>query len=149
MRQLRVIILATLILTSFEVGAFTLTEEERLQIDLQEARARATDFRDHLRRLEKAAKDREQFAYESKQARQISEAKDEQARVLFIEKRNSIVPDDAIRERLEKEWDAQKLREDAKMDAYRRDFIAKKASVQQTIDREASIDANKEFELTP
>ncbi len=129
--------------------AFRADEEEQLRIDLKEARARATDFKAHIRRLKSLEENRERFAQESKIIRDRDEAQAERSRVAFIVKRNAQVPDDAIRERLEREFEAEQEREAARMDVVRRNYLSKKRAVAQTIEREASIDENVEFDLKP
>ncbi|HVK60785.1 MAG TPA: hypothetical protein VM432_04505 [Bdellovibrionales bacterium] len=149
MNILRFSLFALLILGGVSGHTFTLSEEENLQIDLREARGRATDFKAHIQRLEKMEKDREQHAQESKTARAAVEAQLERDRQAFVRERNVKVPDDTIRDRLEKEWEAEQARKEKVMDQARLEYLRKRAAVTQTIEREATIDENVEYGLTP
>jgi hypothetical protein len=140
-------VLALMIGFGANAHAFGSSEEEQLQIDLREARARATDFKGHIQRLEEAQRKRDQYAQDSKDARVVLEAQQERDREVFVEKRNSVVPDDTIRDRQEIEFNLQAEREDARMNLARVEFLRKKRAVAETIEREASIDENVEFDL--
>lgn len=149
MSIMRVLSFLVLVLCVSEAGAFRADEEGQLLLDLKEARSRATDFKAHVKRLKDLEIARERYAQESKDARARVEEAFERSRLAYVKERNSKVPDDAIRERLEKEFEAQKARDEEKMNTARIIFLRKKRAIAETIAREATIDENVEFDLTP
>lgn len=125
--------------------AFTRSEDELMRADVQEAKARARDFRAQQERAAKAEAERETAANEIKAERAEFEEEQEKARVRFVEVRNSNPDPEVEMDRLEKAFDARKIAEDEEMDQNRLGYLRKRAAVQKTIETEAYIDPNEEY----
>lgn len=156
MKNTRVSILKLLVSFSFSVSlailagvekapAFTRSEDELMEADVKEAKARARDFQAQQERTAKADAEREVASGEIKLERARFDEQSEEARVRYIENRNS-KPDPEIEiTKLESQFDEKKKREDDLMEANRVNYLKKRAAVQHTIESEAYIDQNLEY----
>jgi hypothetical protein len=135
------------VLIGIKAFAFSRSEDELMRAEVQEAKARARDFQAQQERAAKADREREVAAGEIKAERNKFEEMQEQARIRFVEIRNSKPDPQLEEERLEKQFEAQKALEDEKTEQNRASYLRKRAAVQKTIETEAYIDPNAEYGL--
>lgn len=132
-----------------KIEAFVRSEDELMQAEIQEAKARAKDFKANQERMAKLEAEREKAVGEIKKQRARDEEEAEKVRQAFIQKRNSQPDMTAAQEKLEREDDERRAREEAEMDKKRREYLNKRAKVEDIINREAYIDPAEEYDLKP
>ena len=142
-KQLRAISLATLVSLLLGVPtarAFITSEEQIWESDIFEAKRRARDFLDHLRREQELELERESTAHERTLERIADQKAYEKLRTDYLVERDSY-PDESIeRDRLEREYEESVVAQEREVDGHRRKYIVNRARVRDVLARDAYID---------
>jgi flagellar biosynthesis GTPase FlhF len=144
-----VVFLVAISAASHAFAQFARSEDELMAADINEARRRASDFKNHLALVKKRKEIQDSIGPEEvKKVRAEFERLREMRREAFVKERNARpVPKEEAILRLELAHD--RLREDREreMEKYRLRFLEKRDRVRATIRREGYIDERLEFDM--
>ncbi|MES2963307.1 MAG: hypothetical protein V4760_05410 [Bdellovibrionota bacterium] len=146
---LAIVLFVSVFATSHARAQFARTEDQLMEADINEARRRAKDFKNHLALVKKRKLQQEKIGPEEvKKARAAFEERQAEARTKFIRERDArpVTPDQVI-ERMERETERQRERLAEQMEADRQKYIVKRNRVRSTIEREGYIDETLEFDM--
>lgn len=134
---------------SADAWAFGRSEEEMMKIDVQEAKARARDFKRHQERMARVSEERERAVNEIRKKRERDEAAAEALREKYLKVRPDYDKEQAKRDKLEVEFERKKADQERQLDQVRYDYLKKREKVRKTIESEAFIDEAEEYEIKP
>ena len=142
-----IILFAATVLAAVPTWAFITSDEEIWRADIDEGKRRAQDFKEHIRRERQAEAEREQSAGEFSGERFARQQQYEKLRSEYISERDARPDEGLERERLEKQYEAERATREREMEIQRRAYVVNRALVREVLAREAYIDEMLENEL--
>lgn len=147
LRLVALILCLLSLLSAPKAFAFIASEDQQFQVDIDEAKSRAHDFKRTLKRNADDDAALEAAGATAGEGR-VREAKvKEREREAFVRERDARPSEEFAREQLEQEDDREKQREREQMDLNRRQYVHKRDRVRRVMERDAYIDENLEYGL--